>query len=327
MKIKRRRSWSKNHNDEALMRKKPLVALVATLAALMACGAEPEPATPASALHTNTWSIVAANPETDEVGVALATCLAADVSLSHSNTGPLHAYHIVGAVGGGLEFELARLVPAFGVMVAQARVDAGNTHRIDAAFARILDEIPPEGAIAASLDGDPMSSRRQYAIATYDSEPTTFTGTDTLQWSGAVSDQAVAVQGNTLVDEEVVAQALSAFGAAMSDPDASLAEALLVGMEAGAAEGGDRRCPSEQAALTAFMAVAHRSDVGETPRIWLATKPQAIGGQNPVALLREDYSRFYSIPTVGGHRVVWWATGVVTTIVVVVGLWVAFRRA
>jgi hypothetical protein len=233
----------------------------------------------------------------------------------------------VGAVGDGLEFELARLVPVFGVMVAQARVDAGNTDRIDAAFARILDGVPLEEAIAASLEGDPMSSRRQYAIATYDSVPTTFTGTDILQWSGGVSDQAVAVQGNTLVDAQVVVQAMSAFGAVMSNPDASLADALLAGMEAGAAEGGDRRCPSEQAALTAFMAVAHRDDVGETPRIWLATEPQPIGGHNPVALLREDYDRSRSDPSDGDYCVVWWATGLVTTLVIVAGLWMAFRRS
>ena len=314
------------------MRLNPLVALVATLAMLMACGADPGPAISASALHTNTWSIVAANSATDEVGVALATCFAADVSLSRSNTGagsgrPLHSYHIVGTVGGELQFELARLVPAFGVMIAQARVDAGNTDRIDAAFARILDGVPLKEAITASLKGDPMYSRRQYAIATYDRVPTTFTGSDTLQWSGGVSDQAVAVQGNTLVDAQVVVQAMSAFGSAMSDPDASMADALMAGMEAGAAKGGDRRCPSEQAALTTFMAVAHSSDVGETPRIWLVTEPQAIGGQNPVALLREDYDHSRSDSTDGDYRVVWWAAGLVATVVIAAGLWMVLRRA
>jgi len=314
------------------MRTKPLVALLATFAMLLACSADQGSANPDYALHTNTWSIVAAIPETGEVGVALATCFTADVSLSRSTTvaedgRSLLTYNIVGAVGDELKFELARIVPAVGAMVAQARVDAGNSGRIDAAFARIMDGATSDEAIAASIEADTVSRRRQYAIATYDSAAITFTGSDTLQWSGGVSDQAVAVQGNTLVDAQVVAQAMSAFSATMSDPSAILADALMAGMEAGTAKGGDRRCPSEQVALTAFMAVAHRDDVGETPRIWLATEPQAIGGQNPVALLRDNYDRSRSDPTDGGYRVVWWATGLVATVVVIGWFWAAFRRS
>jgi uncharacterized Ntn-hydrolase superfamily protein len=251
------------------------------------------------------------------------------VSISRSTTvaedgRSLLTYNIVGAVGDELEFELARIVPAVGEMVAQARVDAGNSDRIDAAFARILDGSTSGEAISASIEADAMSNRRQHAIATYDSVPATFTGSNTLQWSGGVGDQSVAVQGNTLVDAQVVVQAMSAFNATMSDPDASLADALLAGMEAGASEGGDRRCPSANAAL---MAVAHRDDVGETPRIWLAIEPQAIGSQNPVALLRDDYDRSRSDPTDGGYRAIWWTTGVVVTIVIAAGLWTTFRRA
>jgi hypothetical protein len=46
------------------MRVKLLVVLVATFAMLSACGVDRELANPGYALHTNTWSIVAANSET-----------------------------------------------------------------------------------------------------------------------------------------------------------------------------------------------------------------------------------------------------------------------
>jgi len=313
------------------MRTKHLVVLVATFTVLVACGADRGPATLDTGLRTNTWSIVAVDSESGEVGVALATCLAADVSISRSadDGSSTHTYSMFGIVGGELSVELARINPSVGAMIAQARVDAGNTGRLNSAFAELLGEGTPAEAVGAAIEGDAMSQTRQYAIATFDREAATFTGSETPEWSGGVNSQAVAVQGNILVGAQVVAEAMAAFQTTMADPTVGLADALLSGMEAGAAEGGDKRCPKEQAALVAFMAVAHRDDTGETPQLWLATEPQEIGGDNPVALLRQAYDRSRSEDVDTGDRssaVALWALALVASLAVGAGVWTVFRR-
>ena len=60
--------------------------------------------------------------------------------------------------------------------------------------------------------------------------------------------------------------------------------------------GGDNRCPREQAAQSAFLAVARTSNRGDALSWWLTVPPQDIGEQNPVALLRQAYDRGDSSP-------------------------------
>lgn len=80
-----RRSTGKLNREAAVagaaMRTKHLVVLVATFTMLVACGADLGTATVETGLRTSTWSIVAADSESGEIGVAQATCLAADVSI------------------------------------------------------------------------------------------------------------------------------------------------------------------------------------------------------------------------------------------------------
>lgn len=214
-------------------------------------------------------------------------------------------------------------------MIAQARVDAGNTGRLDNAFAMLLSGGTPAEAVGEAVASDAMSQSRQYAIATFDSEATSSTGSETTEWSGGVSRQAVAVQGNILVGAQVIERAMAVFQTTMADPTTGLADALLAGMEAGAAEGRDKRCPREQAALVAFIAVAHRDDTGETPQLWLAIEPQAIGGDNPVALLRQAYDRSRSDAAAGDDRsnvVALSALALALSLAVGAALWAVSRR-
>ena len=316
------------------MRTMHLVVLAATFTMLVACFSDRGLVTDDSGLRANTWSIVAVDSESGEVGVALASCLAADLSISRSSTGAgggssTHAYSMFETVGGELSFELARINPAVGAMIAQARVDAGNAARLDSAFAELLKGATSAEAVGAAIEGDSMSQSRQYAIAVFDREAATFTGSETSEWSGGASRQAVAIQGNILVGAQVVEEAMAAFQAAIAVSGAGLADGLLAGMEAGAAEGGDKRCPREQTALVAFMAVAHRDDTGETPQLWLATEPQAIGGDNPVALLRQAYDRPRSAAAVGddqGSVAALGALALTLLLVIGAGIWTIRRR-
>ena len=56
-------------------------------------------------------------------------------------------------------------------------------------------------------------------------------------------------------------------------------------------QGGDSRCPREQTAQSAFLAVARSSDEGDSLSRWLTVPPQDIGEENPVVLLRQAYDR------------------------------------
>jgi uncharacterized Ntn-hydrolase superfamily protein len=264
-----RRSRPKLNRETAVtgatMLTKYLVVMVATFTVLVACGADRGLATGEAGLQTSTWSIVAADPESGEVGVALATCLAADVSISRQDAAgvsPLPSYSIVEVAGGDLAFELARIMPAVGAMVAQARVDAGNAGRLDGAFSRLLKGKILDDAVGAATSGDALSQRRQYGIATLDNGTTTLTGSETLEWSGGLSDRSVAVQGNTLVGDQVVEEAMAAFQVAMADPGAGLADALLAGMEAlGPRRAGTGAAPGSRLLLWRSL----RSPTGTTP--------------------------------------------------------------
>jgi hypothetical protein len=67
----------------------------------------------------------------------------------------------------------------------------------------------------------------------------------------------VSVQGNMLRGPEVVSQTLDRF---LRSSQCSLADRLVVALDAGAASGGDRRCASERSALSAYVEVASPSD-------------------------------------------------------------------
>src|SRR5262249_6668799 len=71
-----------------------------------------------------------------------------------------------------------------------------------------------------------------------------------------------------------------------------LADRLLAGLEAGAAQGGDVRCSAEQTALSAFLMVACPCDAATQPSLHLVTEDQVNRGANPVTLLRSQYNEW-----------------------------------
>lgn len=234
-----------------------------------------------------TWSIVAVDPETREVGYAAASCTA-DV-------------HQIGA-----------LVPDRGALVSQAMMNQAGRVR-GATLVRASAE--PEEILAYLTSPDFDRSRswswwsgaqvRQYGVATL--EPlaaASYTGHRTTSWSGDSSGHDVAVQGNILWGEEVVADARAAFeGTAGCD----LSDRLLLALEAGAQAGGDRRCVRELTALTAAIEVAaprdpanrpalqlritrENADLGVRRSIWHLMRPfKGSPQENPVVQLRTAY--------------------------------------
>lgn len=228
-----------------------------------------------------TWSIVAVDPHTREVGVAVASCVEAPA-------------------GNTLLPQVAGLAPGVGALAAQALYDSMERNE---ALMRLAGGAAPRDLIDGVLAGDPLAAMRQYGVVTLDLQVATYTGDATRAWSGDVRGTGVAVQGNLLHGPEVLDEALAAFEA---DPPAhpwTLADRLMAALEAGAAQGGDARCPAGQSALAAALRVARPTDPAHAPSIDLRIPSQPRGGADPVALLRTEFDRWRHVnPPDGSTR-------------------------
>lgn len=214
-----------------------------------------------------TWSIVAVDSKTKEVGIAGASCT-------------------------DFVFGIAGVAPGKGVIVAQAM---SNMAAKRLGVKMLLEGASPEQIIAAITkpDFDPNFDLQQYGIAAlgFEGRTAAYTGKNTDSWKGFAQGYNVSVQGNTLTDAEVVRNALSAFEAAARNREMSLADRLMAALEAGAAKGGDRRCGSQKA-RSAFILVARSEDEAKAPHLLIKIPGQEEGGPNPITLLRREYDRW-----------------------------------
>jgi uncharacterized Ntn-hydrolase superfamily protein len=216
-----------------------------------------------------TWSIVATDPDTGEVGAAIASC-------------------VPGEALGGLDRPLVPIVltPGTSAAVTQAQLN------LDAP-ARII-ELTAAGATPAEIiegltdgDFDDLAPLRQHAVAATTGEVAAFTGTETNAEALDAQGPAVSVQGNLLAGASVVEDSLTGFEATRSAGE-SLADALVAGLAAGSAAGGDRRCEA-QTALFAQVVVAEPGDDAAAPSTLLTVVVDEGDGQNPVELLVTAY--------------------------------------
>ena len=219
-----------------------------------------------------TWSVVAVDPDTREVGVVGASCVeAADA--------PATAFLIAG------------VVPGTGAAVSQARL---NPQARDRAIERIAQGELPAGILAELTDPafDPLAAERQHAVVTLAGGAAAYTGAATLPFAGDAQDRdsTVSVQGNLLESEAVVMDALRAFTLRPTSANA-LSDRLMRALEAGGRAGGDRRCNTstqQQTALFAFIVVAGPSDDIDSPSLVLVATSEP-GGASPLIALRAEY--------------------------------------
>ena len=249
---------------------------------------------PSPSYRTNTWSVVAADPDTGDVGVAVASCV------------PRHVDHA------------AALVPGKGAAATQAYWQLRNRNTVY----RLLQEGRSAKEIIEYISAPNYDEGgqgweglgvRQYGIVTLNSgkaEVATFTGDLLDSWGGWSGDQhdinmSVTVQGNVLAGSRVVAEAMRAFRADDTKGRNSLPDRLMRALEAGSEAGGDMRCNNDdvtQTATSASILVARAgdppyaakdigvSDAGKPTAPWLALsvlKPKF--GANPVHELRQRY--------------------------------------
>ena len=233
-----------------------------------------------------TWSIVAVDPATGDVGVAAATCLDLHIDA------------------------LAALVPGKGAAAVQARLSVPNRNIVY----QLLQEGNSAGNIIQRVNDrsfDALVEDRQYGVVTLSNgsvRTAAFTGRNTLlRWAGSQQDigMAVSVQGNMLVGEAVIVDAMQAFKKGNVQGYSSLPDRLMRALEAGSAAGGDRRCNNNQVtqtAASAFILFAHGgdqpyvakdfgiTDMGTLNAPWLVISVvKSKFGPNPIPELRERY--------------------------------------
>ena len=187
-----------------------------------------------------TWSIVAADPQTGQVGGAGASCV-----------GDLGVEVIFGAA------------PGLGALHAQARLSVEGR---DAGADLLADGATPQEVINAlsASDFDLQASERQYGVVTLAGEAAAWTGSTNGDWAGdqqgAADGIVYSAQGNILTGAPVVSRTAEAF----EDSTAcDLAERLVVSLRAGRAAGeGDSRCTDRGVpADSAFVRVVNEDGV------------------------------------------------------------------
>jgi len=203
-----------------------------------------------------TWSIIAVDRKTGEIGIAGASC----------------TFDVQG---------IASIVPDRGAIVVQAassyfaRMKGVDLMENNKSIAEVL---------AAMRDQRYKPENQQYGVIVLDkgTKPLVYSGTKITSWSGEIIGADIAVLGNILVSENVLKKAFEAFN---KNRDKTLAERLMLALRAGEQAGGDKRCGS-QYARSAFISV-YRPESGSILK--LSVYGIKDGGKPAVTLLAKQF--------------------------------------
>lgn len=166
-----------------------------------------------------TFSIVAADPARQEVGVAVQSKFL--------------------AVGSLVPWAEAGV----GAVATQAFVDATIGPR---GLDLLRSGIAPEDCIPALTGSDTLREQRQFGLVSADGRAASFTGSGCFDHASSIVGDGFAAQGNVLAGRRVVESLAAGF---QEDPDAPLADRLLRALELAQEAGGDRRGQQSAAVL------------------------------------------------------------------------------
>lgn len=168
-----------------------------------------------------TWSIVARDPATGHLGVAVASRF-----FSVGGIVP----HIRGGVG---------------AVATQAFVNP--LYGVDGLAALAMGK-EPQAIVAELTARDEGRDQRQMHLIDATGRNAAFTGAQCIDWAGHLVEEDISVAGNMLAGPQVIAQTLATYRKAASKP---FAERMLEAMQAGEDAGGDKR-GRQSAALVVY---------------------------------------------------------------------------
>lgn len=215
----------------------------------------------------DTFSIVAMDPETGEVGSAGASC----VDLSN--------------FFGLSDHFLGDLVPGQAAINTQAYYLSTNQNN---ALQQIQNGASPQETIdwliANDVQGNP--ALRQYGIVALTDngvESAAHTGQSTDDYKGHIVGPNYAIQGNILLNEEVLLNMEQEFLNAEGD----LACKLMAAMQGANIVGADSRCADNgTSSLFAFLKVAQADDVQGNPGFLVSVRTKNGDGIEPIDSLQ-----------------------------------------
>ncbi|MCC6783016.1 MAG: DUF1028 domain-containing protein [Planctomycetes bacterium] len=191
------------------------IALALLLSILTACAVAPiRPSDPDCA----TFSIVAFDPTTQELGIAVAS-------------------RVIG-VGAVVPYAKAGV----GAIATQA---AANPRYGPDGLALLADGRSAEATVAELTKADDGRARRQLGIVDARGGAASFSGDGCNAWAGGIVGGGFCVQGNILAGEAVVKAMAESFRAS----EGLLEDRLVAALAAGEAAGGDRRGKQSAALL------------------------------------------------------------------------------
>jgi uncharacterized Ntn-hydrolase superfamily protein len=170
----------------------------------------------------NTFSIVAFDPKTGDLGVAVESKyfgVGSVVPWAKAGVGAV-ATQAMGKMGYGID----------GLALMSAGKSASDT-------------------LAELLAKDARRERRQVAMIDASGRTATHTGSECFEWAGHRVGEHFSVQGNLLTGEDVVKAMADAFEKARESGEGELAEWMMLALEAGQAAGGDKRGQQSAALL------------------------------------------------------------------------------
>lgn len=227
-----------------------------------------------------TWSIVAVDPDTGLVGAAMASCISAGV-LGDPGQALVPVVLVPGRAAAVTQGTIDPMAPP---EMRAALTSGAGAEEMVAILSADDDQLIVRQYGAAVIE-DLESGREPDPVAAFSGEAVEgAVGIRTSATSGLSGRERVAVVGALLADDGAVDRVFESYEAARAagrSLDRALADALLAGSEAG----GDRRCPDDQTALFAHLAVAEADDDPALPSLVVTVLVDEGDGQNPVALL------------------------------------------
>lgn len=206
-----------------------------------------------AALAQDTFSIIAADPDTGEIGAAGATCVDGI------------------AQWGGIKV-LNKVIPGRGGVNAQAWICLNPHINLDNAIDQMETGLSPEEIILWLQENDACNAQsfnpafRQYGVVDFDEDgnirTAAFTGSSADDWKGHIAGDNYAIQGNILIGEEVLSQMEAGF----LETEGTLAEKLMAAMQGANIPGADSRCLERGTSSTsAFLSVYTLEDLIDQP--------------------------------------------------------------
>jgi len=237
--------------------RRSILLLLSTALTVATCAADP---------MVHTFSIVAFDPATGELGVAVES-----------------KYFGVGSV-----------VPWARAGVGAVATQARGKMSFGPDGLRLMESgKSPREALDTLLADDPFRAERQVGMIDAKGRTAAHTGAECLEFAGHREGKNYTVQGNLLAGEKVLTAMADAYEEAQKKEGSELADWLLAALQAGQAAGGDRRGQQSAALLVVLAGAGPGGDNDRYMDLRVEDSPKPI---DELARLRALHAEFYGPP-------------------------------